>query len=229
MVLHFISFYTEDMYALNHSISFTFSAYLSLLLSSLSLLFSLLFFLFSLLFSLSLLSLRYFSLPSILFFSSSLISLSIFLFPLLFFSFLQLKAFAPAPPGVRKYVISTNIAETSVTISGIKYVVDSGYVKTRLIQPATGVEMLKVNILTWFDFILYNCTLLHFSTLLYSSLHCSTKLYSTLFDSTISYSTLLYFTLFTFHFSSQIYSTALHFTQSQFIFFSSLQPCMCYR
>lgn len=33
----------------------------------------------------------------------------------------QLKVFSPAPPGVRKFVLSTNIAETSVTISGIKY------------------------------------------------------------------------------------------------------------
>lgn len=59
-------------------------------------------------------------------------------------SFFQLRAFAPGPLGVRKFVLSTNIAETSVTISGIKYVVDSGFVKTRLIQPATGIEMLKV-------------------------------------------------------------------------------------
>lgn len=67
-----------------------------------------------------------------------------FVFPL--FSFFQLRAFAPGPPGVRKFVLSTNIAETSVTISGIKYVVDSGFVKTRLIQPATGIEMLKVRV-----------------------------------------------------------------------------------
>jgi len=33
----------------------------------------------------------------------------------------QLKAFAPASRGVRKFILSTNIAETSVTISGIKY------------------------------------------------------------------------------------------------------------
>ena len=56
----------------------------------------------------------------------------------------QLRAFAPSPLGVRKFVLSTNIAETSVTISGIKYVIDSGFVKTRLIQPSTGIEMLKV-------------------------------------------------------------------------------------
>jgi HrpA-like RNA helicase len=33
----------------------------------------------------------------------------------------QLRVFEPSPPGIRKFVLSTNIAETSVTISGIKY------------------------------------------------------------------------------------------------------------
>jgi ATP-dependent RNA helicase DDX35 len=44
----------------------------------------------------------------------------------------QLAVFEPAPPRTRKVVISTNIAEASVTIEGIKYVVDSGLVKVRL-------------------------------------------------------------------------------------------------
>ena len=56
----------------------------------------------------------------------------------------QLRAFAPSERGVRKFILSTNIAETSVTISGIKYVIDCGFVKTRMIQPNTGIEMLKV-------------------------------------------------------------------------------------
>lgn len=43
----------------------------------------------------------------------------------------QLSVFQPAPPNTRKVVISTNIAETSVTISRIKYVIDSGMVKCR--------------------------------------------------------------------------------------------------
>lgn len=42
-----------------------------------------------------------------------------------------MSVFQPAPSGTRKVVISTNIAETSVTISGIKYVIDSGMVKSR--------------------------------------------------------------------------------------------------
>ena len=33
----------------------------------------------------------------------------------------QLKAFALPEPGVRKFVLATNIAETSVTIAGVKY------------------------------------------------------------------------------------------------------------
>lgn len=43
----------------------------------------------------------------------------------------QAHVFQPAPSNVRKVVISTNIAETSVTISGIRYVIDSGMVKVR--------------------------------------------------------------------------------------------------
>lgn len=41
----------------------------------------------------------------------------------------QLKIFQRPPMGVRKVVFSTNIAEASVTIDGIRYVVDSGFVK----------------------------------------------------------------------------------------------------
>lgn len=43
----------------------------------------------------------------------------------------QMQVFQPAPQNTRKVVISTNIAETSVTISGIRYVIDSGMVKVR--------------------------------------------------------------------------------------------------
>lgn len=44
---------------------------------------------------------------------------------------IQLLAFEPAPQGKRKIVIATNIAETSVTLSGIKYVVDAGMAKVK--------------------------------------------------------------------------------------------------
>jgi HrpA-like RNA helicase len=56
----------------------------------------------------------------------------------------QLAAFAPPPTGVRKFVLATNIAETSVTVTGIKFVVDPGFAKVRLIQAVTGHEMLQV-------------------------------------------------------------------------------------
>uniref|UniRef100_A0AC34G6H7 Helicase C-terminal domain-containing protein n=1 Tax=Panagrolaimus sp. ES5 TaxID=591445 RepID=A0AC34G6H7_9BILA len=40
----------------------------------------------------------------------------------------QSKIFDPPPPGARKVVVATNIAETSLTIDGIYYVVDPGFV-----------------------------------------------------------------------------------------------------
>lgn len=43
----------------------------------------------------------------------------------------QRKIFLPTPLGQRLCVISTNIAETSITIPGIKYVIDSGLVKEK--------------------------------------------------------------------------------------------------
>ena len=44
---------------------------------------------------------------------------------------MQTRIFEPAPPGSRKVVIATNIAETSITIDGIYYVVDPGFVKQK--------------------------------------------------------------------------------------------------
>ncbi|XP_076445532.1 ATP-dependent RNA helicase DHX33-like [Babylonia areolata] len=59
-------------------------------------------------------------------------------------SHLQLRVFEPAPPGCRKVVVSTNIAETSVTISGIKYVIDCGRVKAKIHNPSSGLDLLRV-------------------------------------------------------------------------------------
>lgn len=56
----------------------------------------------------------------------------------------QLLVFTPTPPNSRKVILSTNIAESSVTIQGIKYVVDCGMVKIRVSQAATGLESLLV-------------------------------------------------------------------------------------
>jgi pre-mRNA-splicing factor ATP-dependent RNA helicase DHX16 len=59
---------------------------------------------------------------------------------------LQAKIFEPTPPNARKVVLATNIAETSVTIDGIVYVVDSGYVKENVFTPTgtTGMSTLTV-------------------------------------------------------------------------------------
>jgi len=50
----------------------------------------------------------------------------------------QLEAFKPAPEGCRKVVVATNVAETSVTLSGIKYVIDSGIAKVRTYDTSRG-------------------------------------------------------------------------------------------
>ncbi|KAJ9119855.1 hypothetical protein QFC24_005569 [Naganishia onofrii] len=56
----------------------------------------------------------------------------------------QQAMFAPAPRDTRKVIVATNIAEASVTIEGIKYVVDSGFVKLRTYNPKTGMDVLSV-------------------------------------------------------------------------------------
>ncbi len=57
---------------------------------------------------------------------------------------LQTKIFEPTPAGARKVVLATNIAETSLTIDGIVYVIDPGYVKENIYNPATGMSNLIV-------------------------------------------------------------------------------------
>lgn len=54
----------------------------------------------------------------------------------------QLKVFTPAPSGFRKVILATNIAETSVTIPGIKYVIDPGLVKVRSYSSESGIDSL---------------------------------------------------------------------------------------
>lgn len=55
---------------------------------------------------------------------------------------LQQKIFDPTPPKVRKVVLATNIAETSLTIDNIVYVIDPGFVKENRYTPATNMESL---------------------------------------------------------------------------------------
>lgn len=57
---------------------------------------------------------------------------------------LQSKIFEPTPPGARKVVLATNIAETSLTIDGIVYVIDPGFVKENVYNARTGMESLVV-------------------------------------------------------------------------------------
>ncbi|KAM7304017.1 hypothetical protein ISCGN_013917 [Ixodes scapularis] len=57
---------------------------------------------------------------------------------------LQAKIFEPTPPGARKVVLATNIAETSLTIDGIIYVIDPGFCKQNSYNARTGMDSLVV-------------------------------------------------------------------------------------
>ncbi|KAJ3107995.1 DEAH-box ATP-dependent RNA helicase prp22 [Phlyctochytrium planicorne] len=56
----------------------------------------------------------------------------------------QRDVFNPAREGFRKIVVATNIAQTSVTIPGIRYVIDSGFVKEKMFDPRANVDALLV-------------------------------------------------------------------------------------
>ena len=57
---------------------------------------------------------------------------------------MQTRIFEPAPPGTRKCVIATNIAEASLTIDGIYYVVDPGFAKQNVYNAKAGMDTLVV-------------------------------------------------------------------------------------
>lgn len=57
---------------------------------------------------------------------------------------LQQKIFEPTPPKARKVVLATNIAETSITVDGVQYVIDPGFVKQNVYNSRTGMESLIV-------------------------------------------------------------------------------------
>lgn len=56
----------------------------------------------------------------------------------------QMDAFTGSAERTRRVVVATNIAETSITLPGIKYVIDTGVVKMKNYDPITGLESLKV-------------------------------------------------------------------------------------
>ncbi|THD22163.1 Pre-mRNA-splicing factor ATP-dependent RNA helicase PRP16 [Fasciola hepatica] len=58
---------------------------------------------------------------------------------------MQSRIFDPAPPGSRKVVIATNIAETSLTIDGVYYVIDPGFVKQKVYSSKSGMDQLIVS------------------------------------------------------------------------------------
>ncbi|XP_063926272.1 pre-mRNA-splicing factor ATP-dependent RNA helicase PRP16-like isoform X1 [Zophobas morio] len=57
---------------------------------------------------------------------------------------LQAKIFQKAEGNSRKCIVATNIAETSLTVDGILYVVDSGYCKLKVYNPKIGMDALQV-------------------------------------------------------------------------------------
>ena len=57
---------------------------------------------------------------------------------------LQSRIFLATPSNCRKIVLATNIAETSITIDGIVFVIDPGFVKLSTFNPKAGMESLIV-------------------------------------------------------------------------------------
>ncbi|KAK9832232.1 hypothetical protein WJX74_003796 [Apatococcus lobatus] len=57
---------------------------------------------------------------------------------------MQARVFAPCPEGCRRLIVATNVAETSITVDGIVYVIDPGRVKQKSYSPQTGLDALSV-------------------------------------------------------------------------------------
>ncbi len=57
---------------------------------------------------------------------------------------LQAKIFQKAPDGARKCIVATNIAETSLTVDGIIYVIDTGYCKLKMYNPKIAMDALAI-------------------------------------------------------------------------------------
>jgi len=57
---------------------------------------------------------------------------------------LQAKIFEATSDDRRKVIVATDIAETSLTVDGIHYVVDTGYCKLKVYNPKVGVDALQI-------------------------------------------------------------------------------------
>ncbi|KAI7868445.1 P-loop containing nucleoside triphosphate hydrolase protein [Spinellus fusiger] len=57
---------------------------------------------------------------------------------------LQAKIFQRAENNARKVIVATNIAETSLTVDGIIYVIDTGYCKLKVYNPRIGMDALQI-------------------------------------------------------------------------------------
>ncbi|CAH9073998.1 unnamed protein product [Cuscuta epithymum] len=57
---------------------------------------------------------------------------------------MQVRVFNRPPPNCRRFIVATNIAETSLTVDGVVYVIDAGYVKQRQYNPSSGMYSLDV-------------------------------------------------------------------------------------
>ncbi|EFJ47234.1 hypothetical protein VOLCADRAFT_120994 [Volvox carteri f. nagariensis] len=58
----------------------------------------------------------------------------------------QAKVFAPHPQGHRLIIVATNVAETSLTIPGIRYVVDAGRSKQKLLEDSSGGQVARYEV-----------------------------------------------------------------------------------
>jgi pre-mRNA-splicing factor ATP-dependent RNA helicase DHX38/PRP16 len=57
---------------------------------------------------------------------------------------LQAKIFESTQDGRQKCIVATNIAETSLTVDGIMYVIDSGFSKLKVYNPRVGMDALQI-------------------------------------------------------------------------------------
>ncbi|GJT41610.1 probable pre-mRNA-splicing factor ATP-dependent RNA helicase DEAH4 [Tanacetum coccineum] len=64
--------------------------------------------------------------------------------PTLLASLFVERVFAPSPANCRRFIVTTSIAETSITVPGIRYVIDSGFMKQKEYNASTGICFLKI-------------------------------------------------------------------------------------